>query len=84
MKKLNLIWMILLCFLLTACSSEFAKREYNSDEKISQKADRYAKEIFLVFKIAAVVGRDFLLISFHPLFSFLSSGFLDFKLVYFS
>ncbi|TGY97794.1 hypothetical protein E5329_02760 [Petralouisia muris] len=45
MKKLNLIWMILLCFLLTACGSEFAKREYNSDEKISQKADRYAKEI---------------------------------------
>lgn len=54
------------------------------DVFVAQLCRLRRKEAFLVFKIAAVVGRDFLLISFHPLISFLSSGFLDFKLVYFS
>lgn len=44
MKKLRFILIGLLCLLMTACSNEFAKREYDSDEKIAQTADRYAKE----------------------------------------
>jgi hypothetical protein len=30
---------------MTACSNEFAKREYDSDEKIAQNTDHYAKEV---------------------------------------
>ena len=45
MKMVRMLSMILLCLLITACSNAFAKREYNSDEKISQTADRYAKEV---------------------------------------
>ena len=45
MKMVRMLSMILLCLLITACSNAFAKREYNSDEKISQTSDRYAKEV---------------------------------------
>lgn len=45
MKKLKFLLIALLCLLVTACNNEFAKREYDSDEKISQKGDHYAKEI---------------------------------------
>jgi len=29
-KKLKIVWVSLLCLLMTACSNEFAKREYDS------------------------------------------------------
>lgn len=48
MKKLKITLLCLLCLFLTACSNEFAKKEYDSDEKISQKQDHYAKQ-FSVF-----------------------------------
>lgn len=44
MKKLKTALICLLCLLLTACSNEFAKKEYDSDKKISQMEDHYAKE----------------------------------------
>lgn len=44
MKKLNIICLILVCLCLTACSNEFARQEYDSDEKISQIQDHYTKE----------------------------------------
>lgn len=34
----------LLCVLLTGCSNEFAKREYNDADRIAKTEDRYAKE----------------------------------------
>lgn len=49
MKKLKIISIFLLCLLLTACSNEFAKKEYDSDEKIAQKTDHYSKKVS-VFK----------------------------------
>lgn len=49
MKKLKIILISLLCLIMTSCSNEFAKREYDSNEKISQIADHYAKEVS-VFK----------------------------------
>lgn len=45
MRKLSTIVLSLLCLLMTACSNEFARTEYDSDEKISETADRYAKEV---------------------------------------
>ena len=45
MKKLYIIILSLLCLFMTACSNEFARNEYDSDEKISETADRYAKEV---------------------------------------
>lgn len=44
MKKLNILCLILVCFFMTACSNEFARQEYDSDQKISQIPDHYAKE----------------------------------------
>ncbi len=44
MKKLKISLICLLCLLMTACGNEFAKREYDSDKKISQPEDHYAKE----------------------------------------
>lgn len=44
MKKRKLAAIALLCLLLTACSNEFAEREYDSDEKISQQEDHYSKK----------------------------------------
>lgn len=43
MKRRKMIWICLLCLLMTACSNEFARREYNSDEKISRPEDHYTK-----------------------------------------
>ncbi len=45
MRKLCIIVLSLLCLFMTACSNEFARNEYDSDEKISETADRYAKEV---------------------------------------
>lgn len=44
MKKIFAVFIGILCLFMTACSNEFAEREYDVDEKISQ-SDRYAKEI---------------------------------------
>lgn len=43
-KVLKLAGWILICLFITGCNNEFAKREYDSVEKISQMEDRYAKE----------------------------------------
>ena len=43
MKKLKTVWICLLCICMTACSNEFARLEYESDEKISRKEDHYSK-----------------------------------------
>ena len=44
MKKLKLAWICLLFLFMTACSNEFARQEYDSDEKIAQAEDHYAKQ----------------------------------------
>lgn len=44
MKKFFAVFIGILCLFMTACSNEFAEREYDVDEKISQ-GDRYAKEM---------------------------------------
>ena len=44
MKKFFAVFFGILCLFMTACSNEFAEREYDVDEKISQ-GDRYAKEM---------------------------------------
>lgn len=43
MKKLKLALICLLCLFITACNNEFARNEYDSDKKISQIEDHYAK-----------------------------------------
>lgn len=45
MRKFRIVLVCLLCLMMTACSNEFAKREYDSDEKIAQNADHYAKKV---------------------------------------
>lgn len=44
MKKYIILIFAALCLSMTGCSNGFAKREYNSIEKISKTEDRYAKE----------------------------------------
>lgn len=43
MKKRKILLIGLLCLLITSCSNEFARQEYDSDEKIAQEANRYSK-----------------------------------------
>lgn len=45
MRRFRIVLLCLLCLMMTACSNEFAKREYDSDEKIAQNTDHYAKEV---------------------------------------
>lgn len=45
MRRFRRVLLCLLCLMMTACSNEFAKREYDSDEKIAQNTDHYAKEV---------------------------------------
>lgn len=45
MKKLKITLISLLFLLMMACSNEFARQEYNSNEKIALMNDHYAKEI---------------------------------------
>ena len=45
MKKLKITLISLLFLLMMACSNEFARQEYNSNEKIALINDHYAKEI---------------------------------------
>lgn len=45
MRKFTIALLWLLCLMMKACSNEFAKREYDSDEKIAQNTDHYAKEV---------------------------------------
>lgn len=47
MRKFRIVLVCLLCLMMTACSNEFAKREYDSDEKIAQNADHYAKKVYI-------------------------------------
>jgi len=44
MKRFGLLLCVVLCFSLIGCvNNVFAEREYSSDEKIAEEADRYAK-----------------------------------------
>lgn len=43
MKKKMVLCMLACCLLLTGCNSAFAENEYDSDKKIAESADRYAK-----------------------------------------
>lgn len=44
MKKKVILYMVVLCFFLTGCNNAFAENEYDSDKKIAENEDRYAKE----------------------------------------
>ena len=44
MKKKVILCMVVLCFFLTGCNNAFAENEYDSDKKIAESEDRYAKE----------------------------------------
>ena len=44
MKKSMILVVVSLCLIMTACSNEFAKQEYDFVYKIVQQEDRYAKE----------------------------------------
>ena len=39
-----MLFIVTLCFCLTGCGNEFAKKEYDSDEKIAKAEERYAKD----------------------------------------
>lgn len=43
MKKIIVTFMLLLGVLLTGCSNEFAKSEYDNNKLIAETADRYSK-----------------------------------------
>ena len=43
--KVKIVSVLLLCLLLTGCNNQFAEQEYDSNEKIAQTQDRYAKEV---------------------------------------
>lgn len=43
MKKSIVALFVMACLIMTGCSNEFAKQEYDSPEKIAQKEDHYAK-----------------------------------------
>lgn len=45
MKKLIITMLVMTCLLLTGCNNKFAQDEYDSNQKIVETADRYAKEI---------------------------------------
>lgn len=45
MKKVgSFLFVVFMCVALAGCSNEFAEREYNSDNKIAQSDDHYAKQ----------------------------------------
>lgn len=54
MKKMILTLILLLGVLLTGCSNEFAKTEYDNNELIVEAADRYAKSV----SVLNVVGNS--------------------------
>jgi len=43
MKKKLVLCMMAFCLFLTGCNNAFAKDEYDSDKKIAENEDRYAK-----------------------------------------
>lgn len=45
MRKFRIVLLCLFCLMMTACSNKFAKREYDSDEKIAENTDHYAKAV---------------------------------------
>lgn len=42
-KKIPILLLAVLCMLMTGCSNEYAKTEYDSDKKIAAEGDRYSK-----------------------------------------
>ncbi len=48
MKKIIVAFMLLLGVLLTGCSNEFAKSEYDNNKLIAETADRYSKSAAVV------------------------------------
>jgi len=44
MKRRILFLILIVCLFISGCSNGFAKREYNSDDKIAKKEDHYAKQ----------------------------------------
>lgn len=51
MKKTCILLTIVFCLLLTGCNNEFAKKEYDSVEKIAESGDRYATQISILNSI---------------------------------
>lgn len=45
MKKVFTVLIVSLCLLMTGCNNDFARKEYDSNEKIKEQADRYAKQV---------------------------------------
>lgn len=48
MKNVKILFVLLVCIILTGCNNSFAQKEYNAIDKIVKTEDRYAKE-FSVF-----------------------------------
>lgn len=44
-KVMSVLFVVFMCVALAGCSNTFAKTEYNSDEKIAEVSDRYAKSM---------------------------------------
>lgn len=43
MRKVSLLTIFVICAMLTGCSNDFAERQYDSNAKIAESEDRYAK-----------------------------------------
>lgn len=43
MRKVRLLTVFVICIMLTGCSNDFAERQYDSNSKIAEMEDRYAK-----------------------------------------
>lgn len=44
-KKIHITFLVVLCLLMTGCNTEYAKKEYNSNEKIASVDDHYTKQV---------------------------------------
>lgn len=44
MKKVRLLTVFIICVMLIGCSNDFAERQYDSNAKIAESEDRYAKK----------------------------------------
>lgn len=43
MRKVKLLTIFMICVMLTGCNNDFAERQYDSNAKIAESEDRYAK-----------------------------------------
>lgn len=43
MRKVRLLTIFIICAMLTGCNNDFAERQYDSNAKIAESEDRYAK-----------------------------------------